>query len=52
MCATAEHYASNHVDPRPLVGATIGLEEAAAYLTGDCPYYTDAGPKVLVDPNR
>ncbi|WP_238006903.1 alcohol dehydrogenase catalytic domain-containing protein [Dactylosporangium sp. AC04546] len=41
-------YADGSVDPRPLVAATIGLDEVAAALAGERP--PGAGPKVLVDP--
>jgi threonine dehydrogenase-like Zn-dependent dehydrogenase len=43
-------FASGAVDPRPLVAATVGLEEAAAVLTGDRPLGWGPGPKVLIDP--
>jgi threonine dehydrogenase-like Zn-dependent dehydrogenase len=45
-------YASGTVDPRPLVGATVSLDEAADVLAGKrMPGWGD-GPKVHVDPRR
>ena len=43
-----EAYASGAVDPRPLVGAVVGLGDAPAVLAGRI----DAGPKVHIDPRR
>ncbi|GGM41094.1 zinc-binding dehydrogenase [Dactylosporangium sucinum] len=43
-------YADGSVDPRPLVAATVGLDEVAAALAGERP--PGAGPKLLVDPRR
>ena len=37
LAATIAAYASGVVDPRPLVAATVGLEQAAAVLAGDRP---------------
>lgn len=48
LAATIEAYASGSVDPRPLVGATVGLSEVAAVLAGSHP--TGPAPKVHVDP--
>jgi len=47
-----EHYASGDVDPRPLVAATIGLEDVAAVLAGERPPGAGDGPKIHVDPRR
>lgn len=45
-------YAAGEVDPRPLVAATIGLDEVAGILAGHRnPAWGDA-PKVHVDPRR
>jgi threonine dehydrogenase-like Zn-dependent dehydrogenase len=45
-------YASGAVDPRPLVAATVALEDLAAVLGGERrPEWGDA-PKVHVDPRR
>ncbi|MEU4159694.1 alcohol dehydrogenase catalytic domain-containing protein [Actinoplanes sp. NPDC026670] len=43
-------FASGSVDPRPLVAATVSLEEAADVLTGRRPRSSGAGPKVLINP--
>jgi threonine dehydrogenase-like Zn-dependent dehydrogenase len=45
-------YADGSVDPRPLVGATVGLGDVAAVLAGSRPAGAGPGPKVLVDPTR
>ena len=47
---TIELYASGAVDPRPLVAATVGLEEVGAVLAGDRDPAWGVAPKVLVDP--
>jgi 2-desacetyl-2-hydroxyethyl bacteriochlorophyllide A dehydrogenase len=43
-------YASGEVDPRPLVAATVGLDEVAAVLAGARPSPLGPGPKTHVDP--
>ncbi|SDU68267.1 zinc-dependent alcohol dehydrogenase [Jiangella alkaliphila] len=48
LAATIEAYASGAVDPRPLVGATVGLSDVAAVLAGAYP--AGPAPKVHVDP--
>ena len=45
---TIAAYASGAVDPRPLIGAVVGLSAAADVLAGR----VDAGPKVHIDPRR
>jgi len=45
-------YASEAVDPRPLVAATVGLEQVEDVLAGRRPPGAGAGPKFLVDPRR
>jgi threonine dehydrogenase-like Zn-dependent dehydrogenase len=45
-------YASGAVDPRPLVAATVGLEEVGEVLAGWRPPGAGPGPKVHVDPRR
>ncbi|MGA4992669.1 zinc-dependent alcohol dehydrogenase [Nonomuraea bangladeshensis] len=45
-------YADGSVDPRPLVAATIALEEVAAVLSGHLPDRVGPGPKFLVAPRR
>jgi hypothetical protein len=41
-------YASGSVDPRPLVAATVALDDVAAVLGGDRPRAATDGPKFLV----
>jgi threonine dehydrogenase-like Zn-dependent dehydrogenase len=48
LADTIAAYAAGDVDPRPLVGATVGLGEVGAVLAGEYP----AGPKIHVDPRR
>jgi threonine dehydrogenase-like Zn-dependent dehydrogenase len=48
--ATIAAYAAGGVDPRPLVAATVGLDQVAAVLAGDRPDGAGPGPKVHVDP--
>ena len=45
-----EAYAAGRVDPRPLVGLTVGLDDAPAVLAGTI--RGEAGPKVHIDPRR
>ncbi len=45
-------YASGAVDPRPLVAATVGLDEVDAVLAGRKPADAGPGPKIHVDPRR
>lgn len=49
-----EAYASGEVDPGPLVGSTIGLDDLAeamaAFVDGRRPAGSGPGPKLLVDP--
>ncbi|MFI7612435.1 alcohol dehydrogenase [Nonomuraea terrae] len=50
LAGTAELYASGLVDPRPLVAATVALDEVAGVLAGERrPEWGDA-PKIHVDP--
>lgn len=49
LAGTIDLYASGTVDPRPLVGATVGLAEAADVLAGR---RRTAAPKIHVDPSR
>lgn len=44
-------FASGEVDPRPLVAATVGLDQVGAVLAGDRPFDAGPGPKILVDPS-
>ena len=50
LAATIEQYAAGAVDPRPLVAATVGLDEAGAVLAGWRPHGAGAGPKIHIDP--
>jgi threonine dehydrogenase-like Zn-dependent dehydrogenase len=57
LAAAIEHYASGLVDPRPLIGATVGLDQVADVLAGWRPSGSGrtgvgTGPKILVDPRR
>jgi threonine dehydrogenase-like Zn-dependent dehydrogenase len=47
LAGTIELYASGAVDPRPLVGATVGLDDVAAALAGR---WHPPAPKILVNP--
>lgn len=48
--ATIQAYASGVVDPRPLVAATVGLDQVADVLAGVRPDAAGPGPKIHVDP--
>jgi threonine dehydrogenase-like Zn-dependent dehydrogenase len=48
--ATIAAYASGAVDPRPLVAATVSLEQVSAVLAGERPGATGPEPKIHVDP--
>ena len=48
--ATIEAYASGAVDPRPLVAATVGLDQVSGVLAGVRPRGAGSGPKIHVDP--
>ena len=48
--STIAAYASGAVDPRPLVAATVGLDEVSAVLAGQRPADAGPGPKIHVDP--
>jgi threonine dehydrogenase-like Zn-dependent dehydrogenase len=50
LAGAIEHYASGLVDPRPLVAATVGLDEVAAVLGGWRPPTAGPGPKIHVVP--
>jgi threonine dehydrogenase-like Zn-dependent dehydrogenase len=52
LAGTISLYASGAVDPRPLVAATIGLDDAAPVLTGERRPEWGDGPKVHIDPRR
>jgi len=48
--ATIEAYSSGAVDPRPLVAATVGLDQLSGVLAGLRPDGAGSGPKIHVDP--
>ncbi|WP_174189377.1 zinc-dependent alcohol dehydrogenase [Nocardia barduliensis] len=49
---TIAAYAAGAVDPRPLIAATVGLEELGAVLAGARPAHAGAGPKIHVEISR
>jgi threonine dehydrogenase-like Zn-dependent dehydrogenase len=50
LAGAISQYASGAVDPRPLVAATVGLEQVSDVLAGRRPTGAGAGPKFHVDP--
>lgn len=52
LAPAIEAYASGRVDPRPLVAATVGLDEVGPVLEGWRPSTAGPGPKIHVDPRR
>lgn len=50
LAAAIEAYATGAVDPRPLVAATVRLEQAGAVLAGWRPETAGPGPKIHVIP--
>jgi threonine dehydrogenase-like Zn-dependent dehydrogenase len=50
FAGTVELFGSGEVDPRPLVAATVGLDDVAAVLAGERRPGWGAGPKIHVDP--
>ncbi len=50
LAGTIDLYASGMVDPRPLIAATVTLEEVPRVLGGDRPATWGHAPKVHVDP--
>ncbi|SDP45479.1 D-arabinose 1-dehydrogenase, Zn-dependent alcohol dehydrogenase family [Nakamurella panacisegetis] len=50
LAGTIEQYAAGTVDPRPLVAATVGLDQAGAVLAGWRPATAGDGPKIHIDP--
>lgn len=52
LAAAIESYEAGEVDPRPLVAATVGLDDVAPVLSGWRPVGSGPGPKVHVDPRR
>ena len=52
LAATIEAYARGDIDPRPLIAATVRLDELAAVLAGTPPTGAGPGPKVQVSITR
>jgi threonine dehydrogenase-like Zn-dependent dehydrogenase len=50
LAGTIAQYACGAVDPRPLVAATIGLDQVGDVLSGLRPVHAGPGPKIHVDP--
>lgn len=50
LAATIAAFARGDVDPRPLVAATVGLDQVGAVLAGERPTGAGPGPKIQVDP--
>ncbi|WEH13279.1 alcohol dehydrogenase catalytic domain-containing protein [Streptomyces sp. VNUA24] len=48
--ATIRAYADGTVDPRPLIAATVGLDDVGPVLAGRRPADAGPGPKIHVDP--
>lgn len=48
--ATIRAYADGTVDPRPLVAATVGLDQVGPVLAGERPAGAGPGPKIHADP--
>jgi threonine dehydrogenase-like Zn-dependent dehydrogenase len=49
---TITAFAEGSVDPRPLIGATVGLAGVGAVLGGQRPDGAGPGPKIQVDPRQ
>ena len=52
LAGTIDLYAAGAVDPRPLVAATVGLDDAVAVLAGERDPAWGAAPKIHIDPRR
>jgi threonine dehydrogenase-like Zn-dependent dehydrogenase len=52
LAGAIQSYASGEVDPRPLIAATVTLDEAIKVLAGDRDPGWGAAPKVHIDPHR
>jgi threonine dehydrogenase-like Zn-dependent dehydrogenase len=50
LTGAIEQYATGLVDPRPLVGATVALDQVADVLAGWRPTTAGPGPNIHVDP--
>ena len=52
LAETISRYATGAVDPRPLVAATVGLDDAVAVLSGERDPAWGPAPKIHIDPRR
>jgi threonine dehydrogenase-like Zn-dependent dehydrogenase len=52
LAETISRYATGAVDPRPLVAATVGLDDAVAVLSGERDPAWAPAPKIHIDPRR
>jgi threonine dehydrogenase-like Zn-dependent dehydrogenase len=52
LADTIAAYAGGAVDPRPLVAATVGLDQVGAVLAGTGVAGAGPGPKIHIDPRR
>ncbi len=50
--ATIDAFGRREIDPRPLVAATVGLDEVGEVLAGRRPAAAGPGPKIHIDPRR
>lgn len=50
LADTVQALADGVIDPRPLVAATVGLDQTAAVLRGERPAGAGPGPKIHIDP--
>ncbi len=52
LAPSIEYISSGRVDPRPIIGATIGISEVGNVMSGTRPTSAGAGPKILVNPKQ
>ena len=52
FAGTVELFATGEVDPRPLIAATVGLDDAVAVLSGERDPAWGPAPKIHIDPRR
>jgi 2-desacetyl-2-hydroxyethyl bacteriochlorophyllide A dehydrogenase len=52
LAEAIDRYASGSIDPRPLVAATVGLDDVASVLAGGRDAAWGSAPKIHVDPHR
>jgi len=52
LAGAIDLYASGRVDPRPLVAATLRLDDVEDVLRGNRPAAAGPGPKIHIDPTR